>query len=214
MNLHLVSQTHLYEGRIHVRNKMGKKEWTSQRNQTTYEESKRVMQGQKADIDDMDDKALRTVRLIAAILAIGTTGIEASGIENVNVLLAGFSAVFLVLSTVFGAIVYNESNILVGPKASFLNEMRTEKFDDGWEEKLLKEMEGWIKDNQTRVELNGALLSICQAFLVLGVLTGVPAILGASLESIQRIDVWVIIAVTVLLCAGLIVHLRSSFDLS
>lgn len=81
------------------------------------------MQGQKADIDDMDDKALRTVRLNAAILAIGATGIEVSGIGEVNSILAGFSIVSLVSSAIFGVIVYNESNILVGPKASFLNTM-------------------------------------------------------------------------------------------
>ena len=63
---------------------MTEDDWTSQRKQTIYEESKRVMQGQKADIDDMDDKALRTVRLNAAILAIGATGIEISGIGEVK----------------------------------------------------------------------------------------------------------------------------------
>jgi urea transporter len=192
---------------------MTEDDWTSQRKQTIYEESKRVMQGQKADIDDMDDKALRTVRLNAAILAIGATGLEISGIGEINFLLAGLSIVFLVSSAIFGVIVYNESNILVGPKSSFLGKMRTQKSDDGWEKELLEEMETWITDNQTRVELNGALLTICQSFLVLGVLTGVPAILGASFESFQQQDVQVIIGATVALYAILIVYLRSSFDI-
>jgi urea transporter len=192
---------------------MTEDDWTSQRKQIIYEESKRVMQGQKADIDDMDDKALRTVRLNAAILAIGATGLEISGIGEINFLLAGLSIVFLVSSAIFGVIVYNESNILVGPKSSFLGKMRTQKSDDGWEKELLEEMERWITDNQTRVELNGALLTICQSFLVLGVLTGVPAILGASFESFQQQDVQVIIGATVALYAILIVYLRSSFDI-
>jgi len=192
---------------------MTEDDWTSQRKQTIYEESKRVMQGQKADIDDMDDKALRTVRLNAAILAIGATGLEVSGIGEVNFLLAGFSIVFLVSSAIFGVIVYNESNILVGPKSSFLGKMRTQKSDDGWEKELLEEMEKWITDNQTRVELNGALLTICQSFLVLGVLTGVPAILGASFESFHQQDVQIIIIATGILYAILIAYLRSSFDI-
>ncbi|WP_153553393.1 hypothetical protein [Halomicrobium sp. LC1Hm] len=193
---------------------MTEDDWTSQKKQTIYEESKRVMQGQKADIDDMDDKALRTVRLNAAILAIGATGLEISGIGEVNFLLAGFSIVFLVSSAIFGVIVYNESNILVGPKSSFLGKMRTQKSDDGWEKELLEEMETWITNNQTRVELNGALLTICQSFLVLGVLTGVPAILGASVESFQQQDVQIIIGATVLLYVVLIAYLRSSFDIT
>jgi len=192
---------------------MTDEEWTSQRMRTTYEESKRVMQGQKADIDDMDDKALRTVRLTAAILAIGATGIEVSGIGEVNFILAGFSIISLISSAIFGVIVYNESNILIGPKASFLNTMRNQKSDEEWEEELLEEMEGWITNNQLRVELNGALLSICQAFLVSGVLTGVPAILGASVETFQQQDVQIIIVATVILYVVLILHLRSSFEI-
>ena len=192
---------------------MTEDDWTSQRKQTIYEESKRVMQGQKTDIDDMDDKALRTVRLTAAILAIGATGLELSGIGEVNFLLAAFSIVFLVSSAIFGVIVYNESNILVGPKSSFLRKMRTQKADDEWEEELLEEMERWITNNQTRVELNGALLTICQSFLVLGVLTGVPAIFGASFESFQQQDVQIIIGATVILYVILIAYLRSSFDI-
>jgi hypothetical protein len=171
------------------------------------------MRGQKADIDDMDDKALRTVRLTAAILAIGATGIEVSGIGEVNFILAGFSIISLISSAIFGVIVYNESNILVGPKASFLNTMRSQKSDEEWEEELLEEMEGWITNNQLRVELNGALLSICQAFLVSGVLTGVPAILGASVETFQQQDVQIIIVATVILYVVLILHLRSSFEI-
>jgi hypothetical protein len=192
---------------------MTEDDWTSQRKQTIYEESKRVMQGQKADVDDMDDKALRTVRLNAAILAIGATGLEISGIGEVNFLLAGFSIVFLVSSAIFGVIVYNESNILVGPKSSFLGKMRTQKSDDRWEKELLEEMEKWITNNQIRVELNGALLTICQSFLVLGVLTGVPAILGASFESFQQQDVQIIIGATFFLYVILIAYLRYSFDI-
>jgi urea transporter len=192
---------------------MTKEGWTSQRKQTTYEESKRVMQGQKADIDDMDDKALRTVRLNAAILAIGATGLEISGLNEVNFLLAGFSIVFFVSSAIFGVIVYNESNILVGPKASFLKRMRTQTPDDEWEAKLLAEMEGWITNNQTRVELNGALLTVCQIFLVLGVLTGVPGMLGASFGSLQQQAVQIIIGATLLLHMLLVWYLRGSFDI-
>lgn len=192
---------------------MTEEEWTSQREQTTYEESKRVMEGQKADIDDMDDKALRTVRLNAAILAIGATGVEISGIGEVNAFLAGFSIAFLISSAISGVVVYNESNILVGPKASFLRKMRTEEFDDRWEGELLAEMENWITNNQIRVELNGALLSICQLFLVLGVVTGVPGILGASFEDIFRTDAQAIIGSTFLIYGAIIWYLRSSFDI-
>lgn len=189
------------------------KGWSSQRNQTTYEESKRVMQGQKADIDDMDDKALRTVRLTTAILAVGATGLEITGVDDINLLLAGFSVLFLVSSAIFGVIVYNESNILIGPKASFLESMR-EKGDDEWEEDLLREMERWITNNQERVEFNGALLSICQSFLILGVIAGVGALLGASTETLQTWEIVLLVGSIPLIYGLIIGYLRRNFALS
>jgi hypothetical protein len=77
----------------------------------------------------------------------------------------------------------------------------------------LRKLERWITNNQTRVEPNGALLSICQAFLVSGVLTGVPAILGASFETFQQQDVQILILATIILYVGLILYLRSSFEI-
>lgn len=189
-------------------------EWSSLRNEVTYEESKRVMEGQKSDVDDMDDKALRTVRLTAGILAIGVTGIEVVGPGDVNRLLAGFSIVFFASSAISGLVVYNESNILVGPKASFLNEMRTGDSGDDWEDELLGEMETWITDNQERVELNGALLSVCQLFFVLGVVAGVPAVAGASIESARESHVWIPVVVTVVLYGLIVRYLRSTFEVT
>lgn len=186
-------------------------EWSSLRKETAYEESKRVMEGQKSDIDDMDDKALRTVRLTAAILAVGATGVEIISVENINVLLAGFSLSFFVSSAIFGLIVYNESNILVGPKASFLNKMRTGETDDDWETDLLREMENWISSNQERVELNGALLNICQLFFILGVVIGVPAILGLSAGDFKEKEIKITALSILVIYAAIIGYLRWTF---
>ena len=184
---------------------------SSLRNETTYEESKRVMQGQKSDIDDMDDKALRTVRLTAAILAVGATGVEIISVENINSLLAGFSLLFLVSSAVFGLIVYNESNILVGPKASFLKKMRTDETDNDWETDLLKQMGNWISTNQEKVELNGALLNICQSFFILGVVTGIPAILGITTGDLKESEIKITVISGLIIYAGIVFYLRQTF---
>lgn len=186
-------------------------EWSSLRTKTAYDESKRVMEGQKSDIDDMDDKAIRTVRLTAAILAIGVTGVETIGISETNRFLAGFSIVFFVSSAAFGLIVYNESNILVGPKASYLAEMRTKGSDDGWQSDLLGEMENWISNNQNKVELNGALLSICQVFFMSGVIVGVLAITGASFSDLLDVESLATALFTMVVYFFLVVFLRRQF---
>ena len=95
-------------------------EWSSLRERTIYEESKDVMEAQKRDIDDLDDKALRTVRITAILLAVGATGIEVIGIDVINEDVALFSLASFLISLVFGVLTYNESDEVIGPTADYI----------------------------------------------------------------------------------------------
>lgn len=152
--------------------------WSNLRKRTVFEESKRVMEAQKADIDDLDDKALRTVRISAVLVAVGATGIEIIGIDQIQAELATVSTASFILTLVFGVIVYNESDELVGPKAEYLRKMRENSMSKEWSDDFLYQMEFWIKENQTIVEFNGYLLIICQMFFIFAVATGVSSLLG------------------------------------
>lgn len=155
-------------------------EWSTLREKTVYEESKQVMEAQKSDIDDLDDKALRTVRITAILLTFGATGAGVIGVESVNNTVAAISIASFLLSLVFGVIVYNESDELVGPTAAYLKKMRTNEMEKSWDEDFLYQLEYWIDDNQAIVEFNGYLLIVCQIFFIFGVGTGVPALLGMT----------------------------------
>lgn len=156
------------------------KTWSTLRERTVFEESKRVMEAQKADIDDLDDKALRTVRISAVLVTVGATGIEIIGLEGINVDLAIVSTVSFILTLVFGVIVYNESDELVGPKSEYLRKMRENSMTEDWDEDFLYQMEHWIDENQSIVEFNGYLLIICQTFFVFAVAAGVSSLLGLT----------------------------------
>lgn len=156
------------------------KTWSTLRERTIFEESKRVMEAQKADIDDLDDKALRTVRISAVLVTVGATGIEIIGLEGINVDLAIVSTVSFILTLVFGVIVYNESDELVGPKSEYLKKMRKNSMTEDWDEDFLYQMEHWIDENQSIVEFNGYLLIICQTFFVFAVAAGVSSLLDLT----------------------------------
>lgn len=158
-------------------------EWRNNREQITYQEGRHVLEAQKSDIDDIDDKALRTVRVTALLLGVGATGVRVIGASNINESVAVLGISSFLLSLIFGVLVYNESNEVIGPKSSYLSRLRRNDMSAPWEEDLLVQFEGWIDDNQTIVEFNGHLLVACQLFFVLGVAFGIAALL--NLEAIQ-----------------------------
>lgn len=141
----------------------------------TYEEGRHVLSAQRSDIDD---KALRTVRITAVILGVGATGVRVIGIDNLNESVAVASLVSFFLSLVFGVIVYNESNEVVGPTAEYLGIMRRNEMHADCQDDLLVQFQQWIDDSQEIVEFNGHLLVACQLFFAFGVGLGVASLLA------------------------------------
>jgi hypothetical protein len=147
-----------------------------------YEQGKRVLDAQKEDINQLDDKALRTVRITALIIGIGATGLrviqsspEASGINQAT---AGLGLSFLFLSLCLGIFTYTESSEIVGPTANYLNKMRDGRKGTRWETDLLIQIPGWISRNQEKVERNALLFSFCQITLVFGVAFGATSLVN------------------------------------
>ncbi|USZ68920.1 hypothetical protein NGM10_04085 [Halorussus salilacus] len=174
-------------------------EWRNNRERITYEEGRHVLEAQKSDIDDIDDKALRTVRITALLLGVGATGVRVIGTSGINKSVAALSLFSFLLSLTFGVIVYNESNEVIGPKASYLGRLRRNEMSAPWEADLLVQFEGWISANQTIVEFNGYLLIACQLFFVLGVSLGAASLLALKSLEILTLIVGLLFVVTVVL---------------
>lgn len=172
--------------------------WSSLRKKTVYEECKQVMNAQKADIDDLDDKALRTVRITAILLTVGASAAEVIGLNSVNQTMATVSVSSFLLSLIFGVLVYNESDELIGPKASYLEKLRTDDLKKDWEDDYLYQLENWVDSNQETVEFNGALLMVCQLFFILGVGAGVSTLVGLSIEEVIYRTIIVLVIVVLI----------------
>lgn len=172
-------------------------DWRSHREQITYEEGRHVLEAQKSDIDDIDDKALRTVRITAVLLGVGATGTRVIGTANINRFAAVLSLSSFLLSLLFGVFVYNESNEVIGPKASYLGRLRRNDMSAPWEDDLLVQFEGWISDNQVIVEFNGYLLVACQLFFILGVSLGTASLLDLNFAQIAVLAVLLVVIVLI-----------------
>lgn len=94
-------------------------DWPDERREVAYSEARAVMDAQNATMTDIDDKAMRTVRLNAVLLGLLVTGIQfAPGTFHVHSLETAFA--LLILSTVCGIITYNESNPFVGLQGEYV----------------------------------------------------------------------------------------------
>lgn len=154
--------------------------WSSKNREVTYEQGNRVLEAQKEDINDIDDKAIRTVRITALIIGVGATGLQTVDTITLNESTALLGLSLLFLSLVFGVLTYTESAEIVGPTSSYLDKMRDGRRGTHWEEDLLIQLPGWVSRNQEKVERNARIFSYCQFCLVLGVGFGASALIPIS----------------------------------
>lgn len=158
-----------------------------------------MLEAQRSDVGDIDDKALRTVRITALLLGVGATGARVIGVSNLNRLAAAVSLSSFLVSLAFGVIVYNESNEFVGPSAGYLGKMRRDDLHARWEVDLLVQFEQWIERNREVVAFNAYLLGACQTFLVVGVGFGAASLLSLDVDEIVLVGtVLVVLVVTTL----------------
>ncbi|SEH41776.1 hypothetical protein SAMN05192561_101826 [Halopenitus malekzadehii] len=150
-------------------------DWTDKRREIAYTEARAVMDAQNATMTDIDDKAMRTVRLNAVLLGLLITGLQfAPDLFNTATLQVAF--LFLLVSTICGIITYNESNLYVGPGGEYIEELARDDFSDPpWEVDLLKTMAGMIAENYDDVRRNSKWLTATQVSLVLGIIAAVCA---------------------------------------
>jgi hypothetical protein len=144
-------------------------EWSNQRLETTYNEARAVIEAQQRAITDIDNKAVRTVRITAVLIGIVVSAAQLGAIAFQPVIVAiGGSA--LVLSLVAGVSTYSESDLTLGPDSEFLVELVLNRTGIRWDHALLVEFAYWIDDNGADISYNGWLLYVTQVLFALGVI--------------------------------------------
>lgn len=148
----------------------GDDDWSSKRLETTYEEARTVLDAQQATLSDIDDKAMRTVRITALILSV-LVSLARFAAEVLNQYAAGIGGAFLLFSIIMGVETYNESDIFLGANRSYIAQLVDDDFQaTSWEEDLLQTYGGFIEENSTEIEANSSLFRGQQICFLLGLL--------------------------------------------
>ena len=146
-------------------------DWTECREEVTYQEARTVIDHQIDTLSDIDDKALRTVRLTVVLVGVLATAIELNVVQNLDDTLLVVGGGMLFLSMLIGMTTYGESDLYLGPNKSYINTLADSDFDDEtWDEDLLTTMGEWIEDNYNEISWNARLLTYTQAALLTGLL--------------------------------------------
>lgn len=155
---------------------MAEGEWSNRRYQTAYEEGRAVVNAQNETLADIDDKAMRTTRLNAILIGLLIAAVEyaPNQFHHISLSLA-FGA--LVLSTIFGAVTYNESNLFVGPRGKYIERLANGETDvEPWDEDLAKLFSGLISENHSEIRRNSRLLDVTLGLLIGGIVAAVIAV--------------------------------------
>lgn len=144
--------------------------WSDTRLEVGYVEARAVIESQREVIADIDDKAIRTVRLNAMIVGIVVGAAQLAGASMFHFSSLSGGTLCLFLSIGLGLITYSESDLYLGPNKSYIGQISRNEFGDhGWEADLLDRMGDWIAANHRDIKRNGRLLFLTQALLFLGI---------------------------------------------
>lgn len=169
--------------------------------ETTREESRVVLDHRISLQKDIDDKALRTVRLSLVLIALVVSvaqlmePAEIDALETGTILSVSVGVLFLAVAILLGLGVYFETELPFGVADNHRLEVTSQSYsEEEWLELLLNEYSEWIGDARESNEFNSWWLGRAQASMVVGVaylfvstivlftpITAAVAFLGASL---------------------------------
>ncbi|GAA0304136.1 hypothetical protein [Halarchaeum salinum] len=142
----------------------------------TLKESRRVMDHQIDLFDEIDDKAMRSVRTAVIVVgfivsALGIAGPDAATNVGRYALSFGVLGVFSLLTTVFAGIgTYVVSDVPYGIGRSYREDVRDGGYTEKeWVEKLLDGYDEWTQELEEEENRNRRYLDVTQFSLFLGV---------------------------------------------
>jgi len=156
---------------------MTDRDWDSKRQEVLYNEARSVREAQSAAIADIDDKAMRTVRLTVILIGILIAALDfQSRLFHEGVLT--IAILFLVASVIIGIVTYSESDEFLGLNGQYLLELEADDFEEpSWGEDLLATYSGIIAANHHDIQRNGTLFTITLLLLVIGICLATGAVL-------------------------------------
>lgn len=154
------------------------REWQTTRKETTYVESRHVLDAQREMLSDIDEKAMRTVRLTAVLIGVFVATARVTDTSIFHPLWATVGVGLLFLSIVLGTATYNESDgIVLGPSRTYVEQLaRNRIVGREWDDDYLMTAGYWIGKNYDILKRNSHLLTSAQVCFILGLAAMVLAV--------------------------------------
>ena len=152
-------------------------EWSDDRRRIAYEEARAVVNAQNETMSDIDEKAMRSVRLTAVLigLLIAALQVEPAAFHETVLSVALGS---LVLSAVAGIATYDESQLFVGTDGDFIDKLANgTELNHGWDRELAETFAGMLAENYTDIQRNAKYLRATNALLIAGIVLAAAAVL-------------------------------------
>lgn len=144
--------------------------WQNDRLETTYREARAVLANQQEAIQDIDDKAMYTNRVIVVFIGVIVAAARIGSTQLYDRTLLAIGALLLFGSFVTGAITYSFTDLYTGPNRRYLRNLVDDDIDaDTWDADLVYRRSDWIRDNHGDIRLFTRLLLSGQVSMLLGV---------------------------------------------
>lgn len=151
-------------------------DWTDERMEVVYGEARAVLDAQNDTMGDIDTKAMRTVRFTVLLIGVLLTATRYGGLGLFDTGVLYLSIGSLTTSAVLGVVTYNESDLFVGPSGTYIESLaHGVPTDERWDRHLLETFGGMISENKDDIRWNSGLLTLSQASLVFGIVSGILA---------------------------------------
>lgn len=150
--------------------------WRDDRHEITYGEARAVIEAQNRTMADVDEKAIQTVRFNTVLVGLLLAAANVSGPSTFHPTFFGLGIASLAGSMFLGLITYDESNLFVGPRGSYIVALTRGEPPEPWDVDLLESLAAMVSTNDGEIERNAKLLTATQATLVVGVVTAVLSV--------------------------------------
>lgn len=140
-----------------------------------------MIEAQQSDLSDIDNKAMRTVRITIILGGVIISAGQFAGVKFAP-LIAAIGLALLMLSVTVGVLTYSESDLILGPNREYINSQINGSYKkESWDDDLLAEMGTWIEKNAALVRLNGWLFAGQIFLLTVGIFVIAASIVTSSL---------------------------------
>lgn len=150
----------------------GSKRW-----EIFHDEARDLVAAQNQTVTDIDEKAMRSVRLTAIVIGLGLTALQVdAGLFNRGLLT--LSLLVLILSIIAGIVTYDESDLYLRPDGAYLEELAIgDESNTSWELDLFQTYCGMAVENADHVRINSRLLRVTNVLLIVGITAAITAVL-------------------------------------